>query len=396
MSAMTRRDGSFEALARAALRCDLNSMDAARPFALVIAALLTAGCSSASPEADEPLAPGEALGAGDGTAGSVHLEVLFASDHPLEPTALAFDPYRPGELWIVNRATDSVTTLRDVGTSKQSSSERHDPAAVHFMHLPTSIAFGALSSQWGGTWATCGDHNNEFTAKGAVADNAFTGPTLFSDDPDVFAKATPDGLGSHLDMLHESSFCMGIAHEKANVYWVFDGEHSALVRYDFKKDHGPGHDDHDDGFIEQYVTGEVKRVPGVSSHLAWEDDRLYVADTGNQRIAVLDTTSGTQGKNLQRREMLEAYYAVDGAVLSDLVPAGALDAPSGLALDRGFLYVTDRATGVIHAFDAASGEETQTLDTGLGAGALAGITIGPDGKAYFVDSNASRVYRVDP
>ncbi len=362
----------------------------------MLSALLAAGCSSPEPASDERVAPGEAIGTGDGSAGSVRFEVLFESVEPREPTDLAFDPYRPGELWIVNRVNDSVTTLSHVGTSKQTSSERHDPAAVHFMHNPTGLAFGALSSKWGGTWATCGDHDNDFTAKGAPADNDYTGPTLFSDDPDVFAKATPDGLGSHLDMLHESSFCMGIAHERDNAYWVFDGEHSALVRYDFKEDHGPGGDDHHDGFIEQYATGEVLRVPGVSSHLAWEDDRLYVADTGNHRIAVLDTTSGMRGKNLQRREMLEEYYAVDGAVLSDLVPAGALDAPSGLALDRGFLYVTDHATGVIHAFDAATGEATRTLDTGLGAGALAGIVIGGDGKAYFVDSNASRVYRIDP
>ena len=33
----------------------------------------------------------------------------------------------------------------------------------------------------------------------------------------------PHDLGSHLDMLHNTPLCMGIAHEAANRYWVFGG-----------------------------------------------------------------------------------------------------------------------------------------------------------------------------
>jgi hypothetical protein len=40
-------------------------------------------------------------------------------------------------------------------------------------------------------------------------------------------------------MLHESPQCMGITHDPerntpfGNVYWVFDGLNSTLIRYDF-------------------------------------------------------------------------------------------------------------------------------------------------------------------
>ena len=36
------------------------------------------------------------------------------------------------------------------------------------------------------------------------------------------------------------------------------------------------------------------------------------------------------------------------------------------------------------------------LETGLAAGALAGMAIGPDRKLYFVDVIGNRVLRIDP
>ena len=52
-------------------------------------------------------------------------------------------------------------------------------SAMHFMHLPPAIAFGA-----GDTFGTCGDGDN--------SGSNFMGPALFSADPAVFAKPTPD------------------------------------------------------------------------------------------------------------------------------------------------------------------------------------------------------------
>jgi outer membrane protein assembly factor BamB len=87
---------------------------------------------------------------------------------------------------------------------------------------------------------------------------------------------------------------------------------------------------------------------------------------------------------------------MDGAVLVDVVPPGSLEAPSGLEVRNGLLYVSDNVTSRFHAFDMMSGQLVRTLDTGLPPGSLAGLTFGPDGKVYFVDILSARVYRIDP
>src|SRR5688572_30860417 len=96
--------------------------------------------------------------------------------------------------------------------------------------------------------------------------------------------------GSHLDMLHQSPWCMGIAHWSGNVYFVFDGNNGHVVYYDFQADHGPGADDHSDGIVRRYLDAQVTRVPGVPGHLIVDkaSSWLYVADTGGRRIPRMD------------------------------------------------------------------------------------------------------------
>ncbi len=150
------------------------------------------------------------------------------------------------------------------------------------------------------------------------------GPSLFSSDLSIFATETPDGLGSHLDMLHSSPFCKGIAHEQANVYWVFNDYDKALDRYDFAHDHGPGHDDHSDGEIYRYAAGEVLGVDATSSHIFYspKEERLYVADTGHKRLLKLDPTSGVPGASFDGQEPVKVRERMDGATLIELVPRG--------------------------------------------------------------------------
>jgi hypothetical protein len=131
---------------------------------------------------------------------------------------------------------------------------RLDRAAPHFLHRPTSIAFGADATSFGsvGTFGTCGESRNE---NGIEGGEDFMGPVLWSSDLEIFAKKDPAGLGSHLDMLHNSPLCMGIAHETANVYWTMSGKSNAIVKYDFGVDHNVGMDDHSDGASLEYVRG---------------------------------------------------------------------------------------------------------------------------------------------
>jgi DNA-binding beta-propeller fold protein YncE len=224
----------------------------------------------------------------------------------------------------------------------------------------------------------------------------FMGPVLWTSDLAVFAEQDPFGLGSHIDMLHDSPLCMGVGWEHDNVYWTVNGESGSIVWYDFGKDHGVGRDDHSDGASLEYVHGQLKRWANVPSHVAFrpEDHMLYIADTGNGRIAKLDTKSGTRGEALPTAEVqLGGYYRMNDASLVDVVPPGTVQHPSGLEIHNQLLFVTDNASGRITAFDLA-GNVINFLDTGL-TGALAGIAFGPDGKLYFVDMIRNRILRVD-
>ena len=335
------------------------------------------------------LPQGHPIGWTDGSPGSVNFVIIHEPDKPREPTDLAFNPSKPTELWMVNRKDDSVIIIQNPGEPTMSWERRRDPAATHFMDRPPAIAFGAVSAEWGQTWGTCGDNDN--------GGDDFMGPALFSADLSVFAKPTPLGLGSHLDMLHSTTFCRGIAHVEANRFWAFNSNKQSLDLYDFTLDHGPGNDDHSDGTVLRYAKGAVLGVDDAPSHLFYnaEDHHLYIADTGHKRVAKLDTQSGTVAGNFTGLEPVASRKNVNDAVIVDVVPPGALEAPSGLEIHEGLLYVTDRTTSRFHAFDM-TGKEVRKLDTGFPPGSLAGFTFGPDGRIYFVDTISGRIYRIEP
>ena len=197
-------------------------------------------------------------------------------------------------------------------------------------------------------------------------------------------------------MLHESTNCMGIEHEKDNVYWVFDGAHGAIVRYDFQRDHGPGFDDHSDGIVRRYTDAKVTRVASIPSHLVLDasSGMLYVADTGGKRVIRLDIRSGHSHGTLPKGEPSIAEHTEwTGADVNVLVASG-LQAPSGIALRNGVLFVSDSVTNMIHAFDASTGAEKGKVQTP--AQSIMGIAINADGKLWYVDGAANKVVRLDP
>ena len=133
-------------------------------------------------------------------------------------------------------------------------------------------------------------------------------------------------------------------------------------------------------------------MTNVPSHLAYdrETDMLYAADTGKARLVRLDTKTGTRGANIVEYDGVKVHSQMDGASLVEVVPPGVFERPSGLALHRRVLFVTDPALGRIFAFDRA-GNLLRTLDTGFGDGALGGIVIGPDQKAYVTNITSGEV-----
>ena len=338
---------------------------------------------------------------------SVELVPLYDPPAAWTATALAFDPTRTGELWVTLRRVPSnkpcletarsgcaalegeVALVQDATGAEPSMKIKKDGNAWHFMRRPTSIAFGD-----GGTLATCGEARTDNYEDEAID---YSGPVLWSSDPAIFgAVPKADQNGTHIDMLHESPFCMGIAHERDNAYWVFNGKLGALDRYDFHAPHVIGGEDHADGELSRYVEGQLQRVPEVPSHLALDQSQgqLYVADTAGGRILRLAIAGGTPGADVPTLDPIAIHRRMDGVSLVEVVAPGSLSAPSGIALTADRIIVTDNATSRIWWFKL-DGKPLGSVDTGLPAGSLSGIAVGPDDKLYLSDLLTGTAYRVE-
>lgn len=370
-----------------------------------------AGSSSPPPPPPPPSTPAPELGSGDHSPSSVTLTPISVPGIAYsDPMDLDFSRAAPNELWVVNKANQSIVIINDV-TAASFSGDKLDAsdevgAWGHFLSKPSGIAFGAQTSGAGNGWtfATSQDSNN--------GGNNFMGPTLWSADRTVIGKI-PNPLPSnwntsHLDMLHSTTWGKGIAWEAGNTYWtlgicyfsvVGGNPQVAVTRYNFNGDHTPGQDDHSDGYKWHYARGQIAMTSGVPSHLAFDaaNSLLYICDTGNGRLVRLHTNTGAAGSSPVASFSGDGVdYEVTGATLTTVVaPGGVLTQPSGIALRNNLIYVSDHATGIIHAFDI-SGNRVNWLDTGRGAGALTGLAFGPDGKLYFCDIKNDSVSRIDP
>ena len=77
--------------------------------------------------------------------GFSEVEIVSSAQGLDEPRDLEFhpSPQRLGELWVVNRATDSATIIQNAGNLDQTSETRQDAYGYHFMEEVSAIAFGA-------------------------------------------------------------------------------------------------------------------------------------------------------------------------------------------------------------------------------------------------------------
>ena len=124
----------------------------------------------------------------------------------------------------------------------------------------------------------------------------------------------------------------------------------------------------------------------------------FLCRSSNNRIAILDTESGEQGNNLIRAERPgTTHYAMDNADIWTFIEGAdvGLEAPSGIALVDGILFVTDNSTSEVVAFDL-EGVEIDRLNTELESGSLMGIEARAADDLWLVDAKANLVYSLRP
>ena len=320
--------------------------------------------------------------------------IVNSSNQIDQPRDLDFHPN--GELWITNTGTEnsggSTVKVTNPAMTSQIELWEQDGNAWHFMSLPSGIAFS---------------DNGNFATSTSVLDanhggNQFTGPTLWSSDPLIYAKdAGPGTNGSHLDMLHASPYSMGIASEKDNTFWVYDDYSNDVVRYDFAEDHGPGNSDHDDGELIRYQGMGLSAInQDIVNHLVLDEDKkwLYFVDGGNQRVLRLDITTGTAvpaPSSFLQQEVLASYQKMNAFDWEEVVITGLIQ-PAGIDIIDNILVVTDHSNGDIvfynvNVIPAIEIGRIQTNEPGI-----MGAVIGPNGKIWYANAALNKVVKIEP
>lgn len=327
--------------------------------------------------------------------GVIQEQMGSSSDGLDKPTDLDFHPVLTRkELWVINKKTEanggSTTTYYNAGESNQTDETREDGNNWHFMSLPTGIAFGENENFANSPGVFDANHD---------AGSPFTGPALWSSDPAIYAQPS-GGNGSHLDMLHESPYSQGIAHQKDNIYWVFDGYSDDIVMYDFAGDHGPGNSYHSDAIIHRYSEDQVAKDPNdkIVSHLVLDKatNWLYVVDHANQRVIRIDITSGSVGGNASpiSGEPVAELKQIVGYTQQNVVTSGLLK-PAGIDVVENRMIVSDYETSDIIIYDISSMPATELGRINTGATGIMGVKIGPEGRIWYVDYDANKLYRIE-
>lgn len=325
--------------------------------------------------------------------------VAGPTDGIMEPIDLDFNrsPLSGRDLWVVmgDKGGHAVAVVHDATSARPTVRTRKDSRASHFMWRTLGIAMGT-----NGSFATA---QNGEPGDGDM-NYMFMGPTLWSSDTAVFASRYQNDdrrLASHLDMLHQSPWCLGIAHDSANIYWVLDARYGGISRYDFRDPHEVGGTDHRDGIIRRYIETVISPGErGQPAHVCLDRSTgwLYYVDPGKAVVHRLDTRSGIVKDTLEMppssAENLTEFTSVVGARMATVV-SDSLKTPVGIDVVGTRLLVGDRADGRIHVFDIAGPGFAHLGAISTGARELLGITVGPDERIWFVDRATARVCRLD-
>ena len=328
------------------------------------------------------------------------------SDGLFKPRDLDFHtlPGRTNELWVINENSasfdpnfgGSTVTYYNAGSNEQWADYRKDSYSGHFMHTASAISF----SDNGGFANTLDVQDANGNPNGY-----FSGCTLWDSDTTIYARINQNGplLGSHWDMVHQSPFSVGIAAETENIYWLFDGYHSTVAKYNFQEphpDHEHGGEDHSDGIVYRYDEIDIERVSGLSSHMALDNETgyLYICDTGNQRIIKMNTNTGTINYSLTPYgESIEGYYSMIGVQYETIIDSGLI-LPTGIDIYENYLIVSDYSNGDVIFYDLDNlgiNQELKRLHTDR-ENDLMSIKVGPDGTIWYVGTNTNELIQIIP
>jgi len=321
----------------------------------------------------------------------------------INPVDLSFNSniFHPNELWVVtgtNQSGEGIAIIRNAGTKNQTVEKRRDYAASHFMWRTMAIDFGD-----NGTFGTA----QSGEPKGnSVPQMDFMGPTLWASDTAIFARRNQgpfdqvqQRLASHLDMLHQSPFTMGIAHEKNNVYWVNDNMYNDICRYDFANPHEIGGTDHRDGSVRRFSQIKLaKREHNLPSHLVFDKSTSWLYYIDGNSIYRFQTQFGTIARKLTvqspRDERLAEFVEMKDAVYEPCIMQG-LKKPVGMDIFQSLMAISDREDGKIHLYRLSSSQKPifiESIETG--ATGIAGIEFDANGDIYFVDQIENTVKKV--
>lgn len=200
-----------------------------------------------------------------------------------------------------------------------------------------------------------------------------------------------------------------------HVYWAFDTtgnrEHGQLVRFDFQQPHGPGSMDHSVAAIRRYVEVKLTRGPqGVHAGMIVHPTRreVYISVPGANQILAVDADSGSFARTAREEypiysNRLPSFEYSVWECAEQRVFADGIDMPSGMALstDGERLYVAERASGNIHAYEVASGAIIEIIRTDFKSiGGMAIHPTSPPGPGldtlFFVDDETGTLNKIEP
>lgn len=298
------------------------------------------------------------------------------------------------ELWVMNKGyngSDFVIIQRP-GEETENIIKRKDSHSDHFVPDGSAMAFSDIN-----TFATTPEIKNTVQDTSAT----FMGPALWSGDLSIFANIyqsnwNPDlPLGSHYDMLHQSPYSMGIAHDQGNSFFVLDGWNGNMCHYEFVDDHGPGAEYHGDGRVFRYTDVSFIRVRDIPSHIIKDQTTglLYFCDTYGGKVIKVDISTAKATSKIQAtNELLNRYYGMTGATVSTF--AEGLEKPSGIEINDNRLFVADYATGIIHVYNIETGVKLGSLDTGNPG--IVGIVCSSSNRLWFVNYLTNELYQIIP